>query len=395
MSSVSSPALLPAELGLGLPAASAALASGLLPACEISKLVKTGVISSEGEGIDNQQIQPASLDVRLGARGFRLRASFLPGPEGMLSKKLPHFALEEIDMAVEPVLAPGSTYLVALEEALSLPKNMDALASPKSSTGRVDVFVRLLPERGAYFDTVPSGYHGQLWLEITPQSFPIKVRRGTKLAQLRFRRGGAAYDNYQLKKLHDKNPLVEAGTSEAGRHGWRKSRTLQLDKGLVLSVDLAGDKGAIGYQARKHTPVLDMDKNGVHAVEDFFQPVHAPKSGWLVLAPGAFYLLASREAVRIPPSHAAEMLPLDPRMGEFRAHYAGFFDPGFGYGSSAGARAVLEIRSRDTAFILEHGQTLARLQFEKLTRSAELLYDAREDASYRGQGLALSRHFKR
>ncbi len=370
------------------------LAHGLLPGGAIAQLAQEGVISA-ARALAADQFQPASLDLRLGRRAWRLRAGFLPGPSAQVETRVKEFALHTFNLDEAAVFEKGCIYLAELEEAVSLPANISALANPKSSTGRVDVFARLLRDYATAFNTAPAGYRGKLYLEITPQSFGVIARRGTRLAQLRLRRGRPADDNYRLAALHRQTPLVVL--DEYAAHGrWHGEVFPKLDKGLVVSVDLSGGQGRelAAFKARPYTPLIDLDKIGHYDRADFWEAIPPPSCGYLILEPAGFYLLASREAVRIRPDHAADMLAFDSRFGEFRPHYAGFFDPGFGYGSRSGAKAVLEVRAHDAPFIIEHGQPAARLVFERLAGEAARNYDEREDASYRGQGLALSKHFR-
>ncbi len=370
-------------------------ANGLLPGEEIRGLIARGLIEAE-RGVEADQVQPASLDLRLGARGFRLRASFLPGPGAQAAGKAAELALHEFRLdRGSAVLETGCVYLIELAERVCLPRDVAALASPKSSTGRIDVFTRLVCDFGGRFDRLAPGYRGPLYLEVNPQSFGLIVREGSRLAQLRFRRGKPAYDNYRLRAIHRAAPLIEASAPpEPPAAAWPDStRHPHISQGLVLSIDLSGAGGIAGYRAKRHAPLIDADSREDCAVEDFWEAIAPPAKRRLILDPGEFYILASREAVRIPASHAAEMTPFDPQIGEFRAHYAGFFDPGFGL-NAGGAKAVLEIRSREAPFIIEDGQAIGRLVFERLTRPADLHYDRRGDASYRGQGLSLSRHFR-
>ncbi len=358
---------------------------GLLSAAKITELISRRAIF--GNHIEQTQIQPASLDLKLGRRGFRIQASFLPGPHARIAKKAQQLCLHQFELnpSQDQVLETGCVYLIELDENLALPENITARASPKSSTGRIDVFTRLITDFGSYFDQVPQGYKGPLFLEVAPRSFGIIVRAGSKLAQLRFRQGRTAYDNYRLSALHKQNALIA------------QDKQLNLDQGLLLSVDLSAQTNELcGYRARQHTPLIDVDQNDACAIDDFWEPIAAPADKRIILDPDAFYILASREAVRIPPTHAAEMMPFDSQIGEFRAHYAGFFDPGFGMNpNSSGAKAVLEIRSRETPFILEHGQTIGRLVFERLIMASQHHYDNRDNAHYQGQGLALSKHFRK
>ena len=363
-------------------------ADGILPANGIRRLVAEGQIKAENgaeNGVDNHQYQPASLDLRLGRRAWRVRASFLPNEKTSMRDKINQLAYHEIDLTKGAVLETGCVYLVALMENLALSENISAFANPKSSTGRIDVFTRIITERGGEFDKVPAGYKGGLYLEISPRTFPIFVRVGSRLAQMRFRQGAATYCDDEIKKLHKEIGLVDKGTPN-------------IDGGLALSVDLQGDgaNAPVGWRAKRHAGLIRVDDADALEVNDYWEPIYPDKRKRLILDPDEFYILASREAVTIPPSHAAEMVPFNPLVGEFRVHYAGFFDPGFGAADAggAGSRAVLEVRSREVPFILEHGQIIGRLIYERLTAPPDMLYGTALNSNYQSQGLRLSKHFK-
>lgn len=366
--------------------------SGLLPAQAIRNLIATGQLSAEipvGDG----QIQPASLDLRLGAKAFRVRASFLPGREVSVAEKLAQFALHEIDLRSGAVLETGCVYVVPLLERLSLAPDISALANPKSSTGRLDVFTRVIANGGSGFDQAPRGYSGPLYAEICPQTFPVLVRTGSSLAQIRFRQGeedarSGVYGGILLDPNRALWPGAEADAPEAG------DPREEVAANVFLSVDLGGD-GVVGYRAKRYTSLIDIDREGGCALADFWDPITAPDRR-LVLDPDQFYILASKEAVHVPPTHAAEMIPFNPLVGEFRVHYAGFFDPGFGHAASggAGSRAVLEVRSHKAPFILEDGQIVGSLLYERLTEAPDQIYGSRIGSHYQAQGLKLSKHFR-
>jgi dCTP deaminase len=366
--------------------AGAQSAAGILPAQEIAALGRVGAILATAP-IAPEQVQPASLDLRLGARVWRVRASFLPSARTSIEERLQELALHKIELSEQgAVLETGCVYLVELEERLALPPDLFAAANPKSSTGRLDVFTRVIGDRVASFDALPAGYQGPLYLEVSPRTFPILVRRGSRLAQVRFRRGDARLDGKALAALQARERLVDAADAD-------------LASGAIsVSVDLSGrlSGGIAGYRAKRHTGLIDIDKRGVYDVADFWEPIAARTRRGLVLDPDAFYILASEEAVHVPPDHAAEMVPFDPLVGEFRVHYAGFFDPGFGHAAAGGmgARAVLEVRSREVPFILEHRQIVGRLIYERMSERPELLYGEALGSNYQAQGLKLSKHFK-
>ena len=355
---------------------------GILPAQAIEALIAADQVAGP-RPVDRDQLQPASLDLRLGEMAVRVRASFLPGPNRTVADRITDLRLHEIDLTHGAVLETGCVYIVPLLERLALPADIAASANPKSSTGRLDVFTRVIANNARAFDSIPPGYSGPLYLEISPRTFPIVVRTGTRLSQLRFRRGQARLSDEALARLHAAAPLVEGEAV--------------IDNGLVLSIDLDRPAGGIvGYRAKRHTGLIDLDARGAQDQHDFWDPIIARGHSELILDPDQFYILMSREAVQVPPDYAAEMVPFDPLVGEFRVHYAGFFDPGFGYSDSGGkgSRAVLEVRSHEVPFILEHGQTVCRLVYEKMAERPSFLYGAEIGSHYQAQGLKLSKHFR-
>ena len=360
--------------------------NGVLPSQEIRALIAAGEIQAS-DTIGEQQIQPASLDLRLGPVAYRVRASFLPGPNASVRQKVDQFGMHEIDLSTSAVLEKGCVYIVPLMEALQLSDGLSGLANPKSSTGRLDVFTRVITDASTEFERVRTAYKGPLYLEISPRTFSIIVRQGSRLSQLRLRRGPSASSDAALKKLHVEVRLVNREPHEA-----------VIDRGLALSVDLtgAGAEGPIGYMARKHAGLVDVDSIGRYDYADFWEPIHGHRSEGLILNPDDFYILASKEAVTVPPDHAAEMVAYDTLVGEFRVHYAGFFDPAFGYGPSAGGRtrAVLEVRSHEVPFMIEDGQIVGRLVYERLTAVPDKLYGSGIGSSYQRQGLTLGKQFR-
>jgi len=358
--------------------------TGILPDRDIAALFDTGALCAS-RSLDADQIQPASLDLRLGATAYRVRASFLPGPQSTVASKLDRLKLHEIDLSAGAVLETGCVYIVPLLEGLTLPADVSASANPKSSTGRLDIFTRVMADYGREFDKIPAGYTGPLWLEVSPRTFPIVVRSGSRLSQIRFRKGLSLLSEFELGALHASETLVAA--EEPNISGG----------GIALSIDLmGGEDGLIGYRGKHHTAVVDVDQRAAHDLYDFWEPLYARGKGELILDPDEFYILVSREAVHVPPDHAAEMTPFDPLVGEFRVHYAGFFDPGFGHSAAGGtgSRAVLEVRSHEVPFILEHGQTVGRLVYEHMLGRPDRLYGVDLKSNYQAQGLKLSKHFR-
>lgn len=363
--------------------AAAADASGILPSQAIRALIESGGIRPAMAPAAGQ-IQPASLDLRLAEVAYRVRASFLPGPKADVALKLSELSLHTIDLTHGAVLETGCVYVVPLLESLALPPGISAAANPKSSTGRIDVFTRVIADGVTSFDTIPAGYHGRLYAEICPQTFPVVVRRGSMLSQIRFRVGAPVESDTALAALHASQKLV-SGDAPADIQG-----------GVALSVDLVGDSsGLVGYRAKRHTGLVDVDAPGACATLDFWEPITVRGARRLILDPDQFYILASKEAVHVPPTHAAEMVPFNPLVGEFRVHYAGFMDPGFGHAAAggSGARVVLEVRSHKVPFILEDGQIIGRLVYERMTEVPDILYGRDVGSNYQGQALKLSKHF--
>jgi dCTP deaminase len=300
-----------------------------------------------------------------------------------VADRLETLKLHEIELSAGAVLETGCVYIVPLMEGLALPDELAAAANPKSSTGRLDIFTRVITDRARAFDAVPAGYQGPIYLEVSPRTFPVVVRAGSRLSQMRFRRGAARLDDEALIALHERAALVDG--------------PLQVADGLVLSIDLAGNEGGIvGYRAKRHTGLIDVDRRDSYDVLDYWEPMVGRGRPELILDPDQFYILVSREAVHVPPDYAAEMVPFDPLVGEFRVHYAGFFDPGFGHSEAGGARsrAVLEVRSHEVPFILEHGQIVGRLVYERMLMRPKALYGQGIGSHYQAQGLKLSKHFR-
>lgn len=375
--------------------------TGLMPSQMLREAVALGREINSRQPIGDAQIQPASIDLRLGEIAYRVRASFLPGARASVHDKLDQLAMHRIDLTHGAVLEKDCVYIVPLLEHLALRKRTSALANPKSSIGRLDVFARVITDYGTEFDRVRDGYKGPLYAEISPRSFSILVRSGSSLVQLRIRRGSPVFGDTALRRLHEEVGLVEApeGTAPA---------RVAIRDGLAFTVDVAGEgeRGIVGYRARHHTDLIDVDRIRHYDPRDFWEPVYAhhhagapagaSRVGGIVLDPHDFYILASREAVMVPPDHAAEMLPYHTFVGEFRVHFAGFFDPGFGTSETggSGSRAVLEVRSHEVPFLIEDGQEMGRLVYERLIARPDKLYGRAIGSSYQSQGLALSKHFK-
>lgn len=356
--------------------------NGVLPSQTIRAMIDAGAISSAAAFADGQ-IQPASLDLRLGHRAWRVRASFLTGRDQTVADRLNEFAMHELDLTAGAVLETGCVYVVELQEALALAPEISAAANAKSSTGRLDLFTRLIADRTPEFDRVETGYTGPLYAEISPRTFSVLVRPGATLNQIRFRRGQVDIDDAALADLHTADPLVNGQPT--------------IDGGLGFSVDLVHRQdGIVGWRARKHAGLIDLSRIAHYDPNEFWEPVTTRKSGGVILDPGAFYILMSREEVSVPPQTAAEMVPYMAVAGEFRVHYAGFFDPGFGHRSTggSGSRGVLEVRCHEAPFALEHGQMVGRLVYEHMAETPDVLYGGGIGSNYQGQSLKLSKHFR-
>lgn len=356
------------------------MTAGVLAAEDIETLADRGHIAT-GQPLADGQIQPASLDLRLGKKAFRVRASFLPGRTARVSDRLPELTMHEIDLTGGAVLEKGCVYVVPIIESLALPQGTSAAASAKSSIGRLDLLTRIITDFGTEFDRVPDGYSGPLYVEICPRSFSVVATTGQMLNQIIFRQGHTFLSDAELEELHARDPIVSGDAVISG--------------GLGFSVDLDPAEGTlVGYRAKPHTGVIDLGKIGFYDPAEYWEEVRTADRR-IILDPGAFYILVSREAISIPPAYAAEMAPYIAMVGEFRVHYAGFFDPGFGHSSAggSGARGVLEVRCHEAPFVLEHGQVVGRLVYERMLRVPKALYGQGIQSNYQGQGLKLSKHF--
>lgn len=367
-----------------------AFTTGILPYQRIRDLIDGRHIHSS-EPIAEAQLQPASIDLRLGSVAYQVRASFLPTGTSTVLSKVKELKLGEVDLSTPAILEKGGVYIIPLLEELNLPPNILGKANPKSTVGRLDIFTRLITDYGSEFERVPRGYKGKLYVEVAPRTFSILVHVGTRLNQLRFMRGNPPPSDSRLNELHQNETLIYLEDGAPGQ--------AVISKGLWISIDLKGNNKTevIGYKAKRSAPLIDLDKVGYYDPEEFWDPIARPAKQQIILSPGEFYILASKEKIRVPPGFAAEMVGYDPSVGEFRIHYAGFFDPGFGYGSNdiRGTRAVLEVRSHGVPFLLKHGQHVGRLIYERLLGVPEKVYGTGIGSSYQGQELALSKQFKR
>ena len=365
--------------------------TGILPSQEISNLVARGHISAM-PAINPDHIQPASLDLRLGDMAHRVRASFLPGPNSTVEAKIKDLRMARIDLTGAPVLEKDCVYIIPLVEELNLPENISGKANPKSTTGRLDIFTRLITDYGTEFDFVPAGYKGKLYAEVVSRTFTISLRAGMRLSQLRFVQGSPRAGDRTIKGLDQEDPLVYMDEEDSPVKA-------KLHRGLRITVNLEGAEPGevIAYKAKRYAPAIELDRVNYYSTEEFWEVRHQNASKSLILEPDDFYILASRERVRVPPEYAAEMVPFDPSDGEFRIHYAGFFDPGFGYGSSdiKGTRAVLEVRAHEVPFLIEHGQLVGRLNYMPLLSRPEKIYGTNIGSSYQHQALTLSKQFRR
>jgi dCTP deaminase len=365
---------------------------GVFPSQELNRAIEAEWISSGDYRIRPEAVQPASIDLRLGDFAWALRCSFLPDVDSTVEEKTDGLAFQKVDLRDGAVLERDRPYLVPLIEELALPEGVRAKANPKSSTGRLDVFTRVITDRHHRFDDIRAGYHGRLYLEIVPRSFAIQVKTGLSLNQLRISRGDVRLGDAEILDLQDSSPLLYADSEAVARSD------LAVSDGLFLSLDLSGPGDrTVGYRAKKNSLPVDLSKIRAYRWTDFWDPVFPEAGGRVVLEPEIFYLLLSAEGVCIPPQIAAEMMAYDPTAGELRTHYAGFFDPGFGYdpvGGRHGSRAALEVRARDVSFMVEHRQPVCKLGLERMAAPAERLYGAGLGSNYQGQVTMLSKHFE-
>jgi dCTP deaminase len=377
------------ENGPEVPAESAQpRTTGILPSQDISNLIVRGSIIA-APAINPDHIQPASLDLRLGDMAHRVRASFLPGPNSTVEAKIKELRMTRVDLTAAPVFEKDCVYIIPLVEELNLPENISGKANPKSTTGRLDIFTRLITDYGTEFDRVPPGYKGKLYAEVVSRTFTVAIRAGMRLSQLRFVQGNPRSSDSAIRGLDREGPLVYDEDSPT------KAR---VERGLRITVNLEGAEAEIiAYKAKRFAPAIELDKINFYPTEEFWEVRHQNASKSLILEPGDFYILASKEKVSVPPEFAAEMVPFDPSDGEFRIHYAGFFDPGFGHGSGdiKGTPAVLEVRAHEVPFLMEHGQLVGRLNYMPLLRRPDKIYGTNIGSSYQHQALTLSKQFRR
>jgi len=372
------------------PLESSHLKGGILPAQHIRELIDKGIITSDAP-IEDGQVQPASLDLRLGPVAYRVQASFLPGKSSTVMDRIKTLQMATIDLSRPAVLERGCIYIIPVLESIHLPKSISAGANPKSTTGRLDVFTRLITDHGIEFEQVRPGYSGPLYVEVVSRTFTIVAGMGTRLNQLRFIRGNPSLSDRRTAGLDKDEVLVYSGDDSPTR--------ALIDEGVRISMSLQGDANSdtVAYKARKNSPAVDLSMLDYYPIDDFWETVREPRNKSIILDPGDFYILASKERVRVPADFAAEMVAFDPSMGEFRIHYAGFFDPGFGYGAGdiLGTRAVLEVRAHEVPFLIEDGQIVCRLLYTHMLARPDKIYGIGIGSNYQRQALALSKQLKR
>ena len=375
--------------------------TGILPSQKIEEMLRSGEIKATMIPFDHDQVQPASIDLRLGDCAYPVDTSFLPGKGMKVFDKMrqldDRFDAFGIDLKNGAVLEKGRVYVIPLLEAISLKSDVAAFANPKSSTGRLDILTRLIADEATSFDQVIEGYKGGLYIEVAPRSFSVVVKTGTRLNQLRFRRTRG--EEAKSISATEWKQLLEEGQIVDSRDHEKNARSIKTGS-LPFTVDLEGfgkENDIIGYRAKKHVKRIDLERRDYDPL-DFWEPIRFHKTSSLILDPDEFYILMTKEAIAVPPDYAAEMLPYDTRAGEFRVHYAGFFDPGFGWNAklnkAGSSRGVLEVRSHEVPFLLEHGQTVGRLRYERMAARPELLYGQDINSNYQGQGLKLAKQFR-
>ncbi len=341
------------------------------------KLIKKNYIINET--IDQNQIQPASLDLSLSEECYEIKHSFL-SHKTTVRRKLKDLIIKKINLNKEFIFKKDKTYIVKLNESLNLKNNIFGHCNPKSSTGRLDIFCRTIVDFAEEYEKIPNNYQGEIFLEITSRSFDVAFKKGNCLNQLRLIMGNQYYlSDEQLKKIKTKLKITNF-----------KKNTLKINNGVKISVDLSNSK-TIAYVAKNNTPVLKFSKIKSHKINDFWKAIKNIDNS-LLIEKNKFYILKSKEKVIIPDNLAGEMIPYDTGIGDFRAHYAGFFDPGFGMPN--GTYAVLEVKTNEIPFLLEDGQTIARIKYEKLNKNSNIVYGKDIKSNYQNQGLKLSKHFK-
>ena len=364
--------------------------TGVFPVQAIREIIESKRIFSDSD-ITELQLQPASIDLRLGTVAYRVQASFLPGQNSTVERKIQELKMAEIDLRGPTIFEKGCVYIVPLMESLDLPQNVSAKANPRSTTGRLDIFTRLITDYGIEFEYVPAGYKGKLFVEIVSRTFTVILQSGMRLNQLRFVRGNPSSSDAKLNELDEEETLIFLDEERPGK--------ALIHNGLRISVDLEGDgtSPVVAFKAKRNAPIVDLNKVDYHRPEQYWDIVHAPASGAIILDPGDFYILGSKEKLRVPPEFAAEMVAFDPAMGEFRIHYAGFFDPGFGYGTSdiKGTQAVLEVRAHEVPFLIEDSQVVGRLVYVRMLNRPDKIYGADIGSSYQRQALTLSKQFQK
>src|SRR6266404_3346840 len=377
--------------------------TGILPYQAIREMVISREIgvSEIFQSIEDDQIQPASIDLRLGEFAYPVDTSFLPGRGVDVLEKMRQldadFEKFRISLRNGAVLEKGRVDVVPLLETIKLKSEVAAFANPKSSTGRLDILTRLIADKSVTFDQVEDGYEGHLYIEIAPRSFSVVVRTGTRLNQLRFRRTRGVAPKPITSA--DWKQLLDEGRVVASNDTVEKSKLVDKPGVLPFTIDLMGEgqNSLVGWRAKKNTKRIDLDRRDYDPL-DFWEPMRFHKEASLILVPDEFYILMTKEAIAVPPYYAAEMLPYDTRAGEFRVHYAGFFDPGFGTsadGKAGSSRGVLEVRSHEVPFLLEHGQTVGWLHYERMADAPSILYGQDLKSNYQGQNLKLAKQFRK
>ena len=372
---------------------------GVLPDRGLRAAARDGWITGSTP-LTDAQFQPSSLDLRLGAVAYQLRASFLPYREAVQTRITQgdftdvDLVIDELSLTSGATLQRGSVYLVPLQESLALPRKVRGRCNPKSTTGRLDIFTRVIADHTARFDEIEAGYRGPLYVEVSPQSFPVRVSTGSSLSQLRLLSGATALSDTALARLYRETPLL----FDDDDRPIAPSRRV-INDGLCMGIDLSGrhTDGIIGYRAHANPPVVDLGKVGAYDAQDFWEPIKRPNRDSYILEANRFYILASKERIRVPPEYAAEMVVYDAGAGEIRTHYAGFFDPGFGFGGGdvLGTKVVMEVRAREVPFMVYDGQTSFKVGFERLAGPPDRVYGVGLGSSYQHQTLTLSKHFRR
>ncbi len=361
---------------------------GSLPDSMIAKMIDGGFI----KGANLANVRPSSLDLTVSDEIYEVAGIFQPRTNETVRQVLAKINKKKVSLN-EP-LSQGSMYLLRLNETLALPEQVYAYCNPKSSSGRIDVHVRLLADRVSRYDAVtPAGWRGELWLSIMPKTFDIKLPRNYSLNQIRFFNADTRFDELELELAMREHSLLWR-VKKRQPFDYSELKIRDGDGAAILTLDLSPK--IVGYRAVKTKQVIDLNRINYYDWKKFFEPVLASKADYLELERDYFYILSTSEAVRVPPDLACEMAPMDERSGEFRSHYAGFIDPGWGWGRAGegkGRPLTLELRPFEDLIVRDR-QPIAKIKFERMMKLPDTAYDAGPSNYLKQAGPRLAKQFK-